>query len=106
MRRHWQRKPLLVRGAIAGIQPALTRSQLFRMAGEEGVESRVVVQQRGKWQLRRGPFARRALPAVSQPRWTLLVQGVDLHDERAHELLQRFAFVPQARLDDLMISWA
>jgi 50S ribosomal protein L16 3-hydroxylase len=56
--------------------------------------------------MERGPFARRVLPVVTQPKWTLLVQGVDLHDDRAHELLQRFAFVPQARLDDLMISWA
>ncbi|MEJ6023787.1 cupin domain-containing protein [Ramlibacter sp. PS4R-6] len=106
MRSHWQRKPLLVRGAVPGIRPLLSRAQLFGLAGREGVESRLVVQQRGKWQLQRGPLARRALPPVSQPRWTLLVQGVDLHDKRAHELLQRFAFVPQARQDDLMISWA
>jgi 50S ribosomal protein L16 3-hydroxylase len=76
------------------------------MAAREEVESRVVVQQRGRWELRRGPLGRKSLPPVSQSRWTLLVQGVDLHDQRAHELLQRFAFVPQARLDDLMISWA
>src|SRR5205823_11365489 len=60
----------------------------------------------GRWQFRRGPFARRALPALSQPRWTLLVQGLDLHDDRAHALMQRFGFVPQARLDDLMASYA
>src|SRR4051812_29628886 len=106
MRRHWQRKPLLVRGAIPEMRPLLSRAQLFGLAGKEGVESRVVAQQRGKWDLRRGPFARRSLPAAAQARWTLLVQGVDLHDERAHELLQRFAFLPHARVDDLMISWA
>jgi 50S ribosomal protein L16 3-hydroxylase len=106
MRRHWQKKPLLVRGAVPGMRPLLSRTQLFALAGREGVESRVVAQQRGRWQFERGPFARRELPAASQPKWTLLVQGVDLHDDRAHELLQRFAFVPQARLDDLMISWA
>jgi 50S ribosomal protein L16 3-hydroxylase len=56
--------------------------------------------------MRRGPLARRALPPLSQPGWTLLVQGVDLHDAGVHGLLQRFCFLPQARLDDLMISWA
>lgn len=106
MRRHWQKKPLLVRGAIPGAAPLLSRSQLFELASKDDVESRLVSQARGRWQFRRGPFARRALPALSQPRWTLLVQGVDLHDDRAHELLQRFAWVPQARLDDLMISFA
>ncbi|HSI59164.1 MAG TPA: cupin domain-containing protein, partial [Ideonella sp.] len=74
--------------------------------GRDDVESRLVAQQGKNWQFRRGPFARRALPALSKPGWTLLVQGVDLHHTPAHELLSRFRFVPQARLDDLMISWA
>ncbi|MFY9510381.1 MAG: cupin domain-containing protein, partial [Rubrivivax sp.] len=38
--------------------------------------------------------------------WTLLVQGLDLHLPAAHTLLSRFRFVPEARLDDLMVSWA
>jgi 50S ribosomal protein L16 3-hydroxylase len=29
-----------------------------------------------------------------------------MHDAKAHELLQQFRFVPEARLDDLMISFA
>ncbi|WP_332816394.1 JmjC domain-containing protein [Ramlibacter sp.] len=107
MKRHWQRKPLLVRGAIPGFRPLLGRAGLFALAAREEVESRVVEQQAGgQWTLRRGPFARRVLPPLSRAGWTLLVQGVDLHLDTAHELLQRFRFVPQARLDDLMISYA
>jgi 50S ribosomal protein L16 3-hydroxylase len=106
MARHWQKKPLLVRAALPGFQPVLTRAQLLELASREGVESRLVAQQGSDWTLRRGPFARRALPPLSRPGWTLLVQGVDLHDARAHELLRQFRFVPDARLDDLMISYA
>ena len=106
MKRHWQKKPLLVRGAVPGLQPLLSRSELFTLSGREDVESRLVAQAAGKWSFRRGPFQRRALPPLSRPGWTLLVQGVDLHDDRAHELLSRFCFVPQARVDDLMISYA
>jgi 50S ribosomal protein L16 3-hydroxylase len=106
MRRHWQRKPLLVRGAIPQMQPLLPRAALFDLAGREDVESRVVAHEGRGWSLRRGPFARRALPPLARPRWTLLVQGVDLHVDAAHELLQQFRFVPEARLDDLMVSWA
>jgi 50S ribosomal protein L16 3-hydroxylase len=106
MKRHWQRKPLLVRGALPGFTPLLSRSELFAMAGGDDVESRLVVQEGGGWRLREGPLRRSALPPLSRPRWTLLVQGVDLHDVRAHALLQQFRFVPDARLDDLMISWA
>ena len=106
MRRHWQKKPLLVRQALAGFAPPVLRAGLFALAGQEGVESRLVQHTDGAWQLRHGPFTRRALPPLAQPRWTLLVQGVDLHDERVHALMQQFRFVPDARLDDLMVSYA
>ena len=106
MRRHWQRKPLLVRQAVPGIVPPLARAALFALAGRDEVESRLVRQREGEWQLQRGPFARRALPPLGEPGWTLLVQGVDLHHEAAHALLRPFRFLPEARLDDLMISYA
>jgi 50S ribosomal protein L16 3-hydroxylase len=106
MKRHWQKKPLLVRGAIAGFEPLLARGELFGLAARDEVESRLVARTGARWQFRRGPFQRRALPPLARKNWTLLVQGVDLHDAGAHELLSRFRFVPQARLDDLMISYA
>lgn len=106
MKKHWQKKPLLVRQAMPGMQPALGRDELFALAGSPDAESRLVEAGRGGWKLRRGPFARRALPPLSRAAWTLLVQGVDLHDERIHALLGQFRFVPDARLDDLMISFA
>jgi 50S ribosomal protein L16 3-hydroxylase len=107
MRRHWQRKPLLVRAAWPTVRPPLARTELFALAARDDVESRLVrCDAQGHWHLRRGPLPRRALPPLSTPRWTLLVQGVDLHVEAAHALLQPFRFVPDARLDDLMLSYA
>jgi len=106
MRRHWQKKPLLVRQAVPGGVALQTRAELFALAGQEGVESRLIVHEADGWTLRHGPIARRAFPKVEQPKWTVLVQGVDLHVDAAHELISRFRFVPDARLDDLMISWA
>ena len=106
MRRHWQKKPLLVRQAIPQFAPPVLRSELFALAAQEGVESRLVQLVKGAWKLRHGPFSRRALPALQQPDWTLLVQGVDLHNHAVHALMQQFRFVPEARLDDLMISYA
>ncbi len=106
MKRHWQKKPLLVRAAIPGFQAPIARSELFELAGRDEVESRLVARAGTSWTLRRGPFARRAIPPLSRPAWTLLVQGVDLHHPAAHALLQQFRFVPDARLDDLMISYA
>ncbi|MBX3606850.1 MAG: cupin domain-containing protein [Piscinibacter sp.] len=106
MRRHWQKKPLLVRGAVDLPAGVVERAQLFALAARDDVESRLIRHDAQGWSLRHGPFARRALPPLAQPRWTLLVQGLDLHLEAAHALMQRFRFVPDARLDDVMVSYA
>lgn len=106
MQRHWQRKPLLVRAAMPVAAPFVSRTELFAMASRQDVESRVVVSDASGWKLRHGPVARRALPPLAQPNWTLLVQGMDLHMDAAHTLMQRFRFVPDARLDDVMVSYA
>lgn len=106
LREYWQRKPLLLRGAIEGFGPLLDRRELFELALQDDVEARVVRHDAGRWEVRHAPLARRDLPAVRTPQWTLLVQGVDLHHDGVAALLQRFRFVPDARLDDIMISWA
>jgi len=106
MRHYWQRKPLLVRQALPGFKPLLSRAQLFGLAADEAVESRLVVNDEGRWRVRQGPFSRRQLPSLQQRDWTLLLQGVDLHVDAVHALLQQFRFVPDARLDDLMVSYA
>nr|HET7857581.1 cupin domain-containing protein [Caldimonas sp.] len=105
MRRHWQKKPLVVRDALPGALAGVDRERLFALAASEGVESRLVVRSGARWSLRRGPIAPASLPARGKA-WTLLVQGVDLHDDEAHRLLRRFRFVADARLDDVMCSWA
>jgi 50S ribosomal protein L16 3-hydroxylase len=106
MSRHWQKRPLLVRQAIPGGAAPLSRAQLFRLAASDAVESRLIGRRGGRWTLRNGPLKRAQLPSPNEPGWTLLVQGVDLHVAAARTLLERFRFVPDARLDDLMISYA
>lgn len=123
MQRHWQKKPLLIRQALPGLKPLLSRAELFELAGRDEVESRLVqrLPQRqpapksrpGKavdkvpvWSMKQGPFPRRALPGLGVSNWTLLVQGVDLHSAAIRSLMDRFRFVPDARLDDVMVSFA
>jgi 50S ribosomal protein L16 3-hydroxylase len=128
MRDHWQKRPLLIRNALPLIADSgaplapVTPAQLFELASRDDVESRIVIQDavaakpkaRAKarapspeaWSLKHGPFARRALPPLSQRGWTMLVQGVDLHVQAAHDLLQRFRWIADARVDDLMVSYA
>ncbi|MBJ9683745.1 MULTISPECIES: cupin domain-containing protein [Burkholderia] len=106
MRRYWQKKPLLIRQAMPGVEPPVTRDALFDLAADYDAESRLITHFRNKWQLAHGPFEPGSLPAVTRDAWTLLVQGLDLHVDAARALLDRFRFIPDARLDDLMISYA
>ena len=106
MKRHWQKKPLLVRRAIPDFVPCLGRSELVALAAQEDVESRLIVDSAQGWRMKQGPLNRRSLPPFRQKKWTFLVQGVDLHHDGVHALMRQFRFVPDARLDDVMISYA
>ena len=107
MRRNWQKKPLLVRQAIAGFKAPIARRRLFELAQGRDIESRLIEHVEGRWSSKSGPFNRRQVPPLTRPGWTLLVQGVDRHDEDAHRLVQQhFSFIPGARFDDLMVSFA
>ncbi|WP_269496107.1 JmjC domain-containing protein [Castellaniella sp. S9] len=104
MRDYWQRKPLLIRQAIPDFAPPLTMADIKTLARREEVESRLVSHGARGWAMKRGPFTR--LPPATRPNWTLLVQGVDLHDDAIAGLMRRFRFISDARLDDTMISIA
>jgi len=104
--RHWQKKALLVRDAMAGFAGLFSARELFALAGRDDVESRLVLREGGRWSLAYGPFRRADFRALPARNWTLLVQGVNLVSPAGDALLRRFAFLPFARLDDLMVSYA
>jgi 50S ribosomal protein L16 3-hydroxylase len=104
LRTYWHKQPLLIRQAIPGFAPLLSRDALFGLAADPQVETRLVAHDAGRWSFEHGPFKR--LPSLRKKNWTALVQGVNLHDDKAAALLDQFRFVPDTRLDDLMISYA
>lgn len=104
MKRHWQRKPLLIRQAIPGFRPSLSMSDIRTLVRRDEVESRLIWRDDRGWNMKSGPFAR--LPSAQKPGWTVLAQSVDLHDDATAELMRRFRFISDARLDDAMISIA
>ena len=104
LRRYWQKRPFFVRGALPGFTGLEGEMRdlriLFALAKRDDVESRIVEQRRDT---RHGPFKAVSLKKTHS---TLLVNGVNLHVPAADALLQRFAFISQARLDDVMVSYA
>ncbi|MEO8303455.1 MAG: cupin domain-containing protein [Betaproteobacteria bacterium] len=106
LRRYWQKEALVIRGALDGFRGPFTARDLFALARRDDVESRLVVRAGARWSLRHGPFRRADFAALPKRDWTLLVQGVNLVSPDGDALLRRFAFLPYARLDDLMVSYA
>ena len=102
---YWHKKPLLVRNAIPGFKGLLSPDDMLELACREDAESRLV--RGGKnWHLGHGPFKPADFRKLPRRDWTVLVQSVDHHLASGAELLERFAFIPRARLDDLMVSYA
>lgn len=104
--RHWQKQPLLVRGAVPGMRNLAGIDELFRIAERDDCESRLVTRTGSRWTLEHGPFARTRRRTLPAKQWTLLVQGLNHFLPAADALMRRFAFVPYARLDDVMVSYA
>lgn len=103
---YWQKKPLLIRQAMPNFEGFLTPNELAGLACEEEVQSRIVQNINDQWQVKHGPFDESELTSLPEKDWTLLVQTVNHHLPEAAELLSQFDFIPHARLDDLMVSYA
>jgi 50S ribosomal protein L16 3-hydroxylase len=106
LRRHWQKRLLLARRALPEYGNLITRDALFALAAREDVQSRLVTRHAARWHVAHGPFTRRALSRLPAHGWTLLVQGLNEVLPRAQQLLLEFDFIPYARLDDVMVSYA
>ena len=114
MARHWHKKPLLIRKAIPAfalsaqsgesLDSPIPAQELLKFAQQDVVESRLVKSK--PWSFSSGPFAKKAIPSVDKPNWTLLLQGMEAHHPAAAKILSWFRFIPDARLDDLMVSIA
>ncbi len=103
---YWQKKPLLIKQAIPNFSGLLSPEELAGLACEDEVQSRIVQQKGEKWVLKNGPFDDADFSKLPSKDWTLLVQSVNHYLPEASQLLRRFDFIPHARLDDLMVSYA
>lgn len=111
LRDYWQKKPLLIRQAWPDFEPIVSAQELAGLSLEDDIESRLIVETRqenaaSRWQLRCGPFSEDDYRQLPERDWTLLVQAVDHWLPDARDILDPFRFIPNWRLDDLMISYA
>ena len=106
LRDHWQRKPLLIRNPWTAWQNPLDPDELAGLACEDHVESRLIKQARDAWKVEPGPIPEKRFGKLGKAPWTLLVQAVDHHVPDVAALIAPFRFIPNWRIDDVMVSYA
>lgn len=113
IRDYWQQKPLLIRQAFPGFISPLSPEEIAGISLEEDAESRLVIETpnpsnplASQWQLEHGPLPEARFSELPSKNWTLLVQAVDQMFPEVHQLLNHFRFIPNWRLDDIMVSFA
>lgn len=102
----WHKHPLLIRNAVPGFDGLLSPGEMQQLACREDVESRLILGSGTHWQLDHGPFRKSDFKRLPKTEWTLLVQSLNHFLPEADALLTHFDFIPHARLDDLMVSYA
>lgn len=104
LNQYWQKKPLLIKQGFRDFEDPLDANELAGLAMEESIESRIITNQNNDWQAHHGPFEDFEL--LTEQHSTLLVQAVDHWHPDAAQILEPFRFIPNWRIDDLMISYS
>jgi 50S ribosomal protein L16 3-hydroxylase len=104
--RYWQKQPVLFKQAYPGFNSWVSGDELAGMSLEPEVESRIVTCKGKKYTLSHGPFSEITYDKLGKKNWTLLVQGVDHWLPEVQELREHFSFIPNWRIDDVMVSFA
>jgi 50S ribosomal protein L16 3-hydroxylase len=106
MKHHWQKKPLFVKGAFAKAfdqRLPIDQSVFFQEALSDALPVRLVSAESVVTQ---GPLTKRQIPGAKRSGWTILIQQFNAQHQSADDFLNHFRFLPEARLDDLMVSYA
>ena len=106
LRDYWHKRPLLIKNALPGFAGLLDFTDMQTLAARDDVEARLIQRTGRNWQLAHGPFRKADFKRLPKTDWTLLIQSLDHLMPEASALLAQFDFIPHARLDDLMVSYA
>ncbi|MGX5914135.1 cupin domain-containing protein [Aliidiomarina sp. Khilg15.8] len=100
----WQKQPRVFRQAFPNFVDPIGADELAGVALEPGVDSRLISQRNGQWDVTHGPIE--DFSDVADSQWSLLVQAVNEHFPPAQHIIEAFRFLPDWRIDDLMVSYS
>jgi len=104
LKEYWQKKPLLIKGAFKDFTDPIDANELAGLAMESEIESRIIANKNNQWQVEQGPFE--SFDKFGETDWTLLVQAVNNWSRDTQALLTAVDFIPQWRIDDVMVSFS
>ncbi|NQZ21951.1 MAG: cupin domain-containing protein [Colwellia sp.] len=104
LKEYWQKKPLLIKGAFKDFTDPIDANELAGLAMESEIESRIIANKNNQWQVEQGPFE--SFDKFGENNWTLLVQAVNNWSRDTQALLTAVSFIPQWRIDDVMVSFS
>lgn len=108
--RYWQKMPLFMPGALGDGLPSLDPGGLAWLATQEDVESRLIHTEHAAgnagYTVSHGPFDAHSLSSLPERDWTLLVHDVEKHLPDFRAWFEAIDFIPDWRIDDLMVSYA
>ena len=99
----WQKKPTVVKQAFSDFEDPIMPDEIAGLAMEEEIESCLVYKEQDNRQVKSGPFTN--FTELEKNGGSLLIQAVDHWHEETQELVRPFRFLPNWRIDDLMISY-
>jgi len=108
LKHYWQKKVLVVRQAIPDFKSPISADELAGLAFEEEVNSRIVMEKDGDhpWFPVFGPLTDEIFASMPDTHWTLIVNDLEKYVPELSWIVDRFRFIPEWRLDDLMCSYA
>ncbi|MCK5896189.1 MAG: cupin domain-containing protein [Cocleimonas sp.] len=104
---YWQQKPLLVRQAFDNTPINISAEELAGIACDTDIPSRLVIENGSEpWESLFGPFNDDTFANLPASHWTLLVNDIERYYPELNKISNQFRFIPDWRLDDLMLSYA
>ena len=116
LRDYWQKKPLVIRGAFADFEMPFDAGELAGLALETDCPARIILEKgvapknttldHKKWTVQYPPFTDESFTSTPETHWTFLVNDLERYYPELGNLIEPFRFIPDWRIDDLMVSYA
>ncbi len=108
---YWQQKPLVIRGAFPDFEMPFSAEELAGLAIDTDAPTRIIIEKGlapdfKPWTTKHSPFTDEDFTSLPDTHWSFLVNDVERYIPELGNVIEPFRFIPDWRIDDLMVSYA